>query len=141
MNNFSPELIAKAKQAKSPEELIALAEESGTELTEESAKAYFDQIHKTGELADDELDNVVAGGCGSEGTLSTSKTVTVSGRRLGWNCPVCHNDCWEESYRTTASQKWWYCRVCEKKNPSDVPYVSQPGQYSSFPYSSVTIEL
>ncbi len=140
MNNFSTELIEKAKQAKSAEELIAIAKENGTELSAEEAHACFAQLHKAGELEDDELDSV-SGGCGSEGTLSTSKTVTVSGRRLGWNCPVCHNDCWEESYRTTANQKWWYCRVCEKKNPSDVPYISQPGQYSSFPPSSVTIEL
>ena len=61
MNN---ELIAKAKQAKNPEELLALAKENGVELTEESAKAYFNQLNpKTGELADDELDNVAGGGC------------------------------------------------------------------------------
>ena len=59
------ELIAKAKQAKSPEELIALAKENGTELTEESAKAYFDQLHKTGEVTEDELSGVSGGGCGS----------------------------------------------------------------------------
>ncbi len=57
------ELILKAKKAESPEELIALAKENGEELTEESAKAYFDQFHKTGELSDDELDNVAGGGC------------------------------------------------------------------------------
>ncbi len=61
MNN---ELIAKAKHAKKPEELLALAKENGVELTEESAKAYFNQLNpKTGELADDELDNVAGGGC------------------------------------------------------------------------------
>ena len=36
MNN---ELIAKAKEAKSPEELMALAKENGMELTEEAASA------------------------------------------------------------------------------------------------------
>ena len=61
MNN---ELIAKAKHAKNPEELLALAKENGVELTEESAKAYFNQLNpKTGELADDELDHVAGGGC------------------------------------------------------------------------------
>ena len=60
---MSKELITKAKEAKNPEELMALAKENGVELTEESAKAYFEQLNpKTGELADDELDNV-AGGC------------------------------------------------------------------------------
>ena len=72
MNN---ELIAKAKQAKNPEELLALAKENGVELTEESAKAYFNQLNpKTGELADDELDNVAGGGCQSDnGRLNTHK--------------------------------------------------------------------
>ena len=61
--NMNNEFIAKPKQAKNPEELLALAKENGVELTEESAKAYFNQLNpKTGELADDELDNV-AGGC------------------------------------------------------------------------------
>ena len=60
------ELLAKA--AKSPEELLALAKENNVELTEESAKAYFDQLHpQTGELSDDELDNVAGGGCYSSG--------------------------------------------------------------------------
>ena len=72
MNN---ELIAKAKQAKTPEELLALAKENGVELTEESAKSYFNQLNpKTGELADDELDNVAGGGCQSNnGRLNTHK--------------------------------------------------------------------
>ena len=57
------DLIAKAKAAKTVGELMALAKENGTELTEESAKAYFEQLHpKRGELSDEELDNV-AGGC------------------------------------------------------------------------------
>ena len=72
MNN---ELIAKAKQAKNPEELLALAKENGVELTEESAKSYFNQLNpQTGELADDELDNVAGGGCQSNnGRLNTHK--------------------------------------------------------------------
>lgn len=61
MNN---ELIARAKKAKSSEELMALAKENGEELTEESAKEYFERLNsKTGELSDSELDNV-SGGCG-----------------------------------------------------------------------------
>ena len=45
-------------------EMIALAKENGMELTEESAKAYFEQLNpKTGEVSDDELNNVAGGGC------------------------------------------------------------------------------
>lgn len=60
---FTPENMAKAKQAKSAEELLALAKESGIELSEEAAQKYYNELHKTGELSDDELDNV-SGGCG-----------------------------------------------------------------------------
>ena len=67
------ELIAKAKQAKTPEELMSLAKENSIEMTEESAKAYFEQLHpKTGELTDDELDNVAGGGCHNGGRLVVS---------------------------------------------------------------------
>ena len=61
------ELLMKAKAAKSAEELIALAKENDMELTEESAKAYFAQIQKNGELDDDELDNVSGGWCYHDG--------------------------------------------------------------------------
>lgn len=72
-NKFTPELIEKAKSAKSTEELIALAKENGIELTEETANTYFNQLNpKTGELADEELDNVAGGGCHSDnGYLNT----------------------------------------------------------------------
>ena len=57
-------LLAKAKEAKTPDELMSLAKENGVELTEESAASYFDRLHpQTGELSDSELDNV-SGGCG-----------------------------------------------------------------------------
>ena len=65
--NFSPEQIAKAKTAKSAEELIALAKAEGVALTEEEAKKYFADLHKDGELADDELSNVAGGTCYSSG--------------------------------------------------------------------------
>ncbi len=59
---LTPELLEKAKQTKTPEGLIALAKENGAEMTEESAKAYFDLIHSAnGELVDDELDSVSGG--------------------------------------------------------------------------------
>ena len=70
---LNKELLAKAKEAKTPEELIALAKENGMELTEESAKAYLDLLHpQTGELSDDELDNVAGGGCHNGGRLVVS---------------------------------------------------------------------
>ena len=60
---MNKELLAKAKETKTPEELMEFAKENNVEMTEESAKAYFDLIHpKTGELSEDELKNVSGGG-------------------------------------------------------------------------------
>ncbi len=63
MDKITPELIEKAKQAKTPEELIDIAKVNNVELTAEEAKAYFGQLNKTGELSDDELNDVAGGGC------------------------------------------------------------------------------
>ena len=61
---MNKELLAKAKEMKTPEELMALAKENGIEMTDESAAAYFEIMHpKAGELADEELNNVSGGGC------------------------------------------------------------------------------
>ena len=82
------EMIAKAKEAKSVEELITLAKENGVELTEEDAKAYFEQLNvKKGELSDDELDVVSGGGCetkvdGKKYTVVTNGCQCFTGQYL-----------------------------------------------------------
>ena len=60
--NYSKELLDKAKTAKSAEELRELAKAENIELTEEQAADYFAKLNNSGELSDDELNNV-AGGC------------------------------------------------------------------------------
>ena len=68
---------------------MALAKENGIELTEESAKAYFDRLHpQTGELSDDELDNVAGGGCH---TKDGREIVTVGHGCTGFICKKCGN--------------------------------------------------
>ena len=81
MTNFNEELLEKAKQTKSVEELLALAKENGMEMTEEQANAYFSQLHPTsGEIADEELENVAGGGCRSgDGRLVVTTGVFVYG--------------------------------------------------------------
>ena len=59
---ISKELLEKAKTAKTAEELRAMAKAEKIELTEEEAAKVFAELHKMGELSDEELDNV-AGGC------------------------------------------------------------------------------
>ena len=50
---MNQELLTRAKAAKSPEELLKIAQENGmSEFTEESAKEYFELINKSGELSD-----------------------------------------------------------------------------------------
>ena len=59
---FSQELIEKAKTAKTAEELLAMAKAENIALTEEQAAKAFAELKRSGEIADEELDNV-AGGC------------------------------------------------------------------------------
>ena len=61
--NISKELLEKAKQAKTAEELLEMAKAENIELSAEQAAKAFAELNKTGELSDEELDNV-AGGCG-----------------------------------------------------------------------------
>ena len=66
-NELTKEMIAKAMQCKTVDELMALAKAEGFEITKDEAEAYF------AELADVELDektlrNVAGGTCNLEGT-------------------------------------------------------------------------
>ena len=56
------ELIAKLKEAKSADELIAFAKENGVEITPEKANELFEQMNANGELSDDALDEVAGAG-------------------------------------------------------------------------------
>ena len=68
--NISKELLEKAKTAKSAEELLELARKENIDMTEEEAAKAFAELHKNGELSDEELDNVAGGGCGGEDNSS-----------------------------------------------------------------------
>ncbi len=66
-NELTKDMIAKAMQCKSAEELMELARSEGFEITKDEAEAYF------AELADVELDeralrNIAGGTCTMEGT-------------------------------------------------------------------------
>ena len=83
MENFDPELLARAKQAKSAEELLVLAAETGTKMSKEQAKAYYAHLHPTsGELTDEELDNVAGGGC-SAGIVNSNDERNLKKVKLG----------------------------------------------------------
>ena len=92
MKSFTPELIARAKEAKSAEELMEIAKAYGVELTAEEAKMYFEQLHASRAVSDDELDIVAGGsegGCGTdeEEEEETEKQQPAHGER--YQCPHC----------------------------------------------------
>ena len=65
--NLTPELISKAKGAKSVKELIKIAEGEGVVLDEKDAELYFTKLNQFGgELPDEELEAVAGGGCGEK---------------------------------------------------------------------------
>ena len=101
------EMILKAKEAKTAEELLAMAKENGMELTEESAKAYFEQLHKIGELSDNELENVAGGHCH---TKDGRMVVSVADNCPLWTCKDCGRGCYGDytrhRCRTTGSFIW-----------------------------------
>ena len=88
-NKLTPELLEKAKLAKSAEELIALAKENGAQLSAEEANTYFTKLNsKTGELADDELDNVAGGGCTDSGVVEVDSWSRCS----YFVCAICNDE-------------------------------------------------
>ena len=88
---ISKELLEKAKTAKTAEELLEMAKVENIELTEEEAKKAFEELNRTGELSDEELDNV-AGGCGGNAAkgpkYSVGDWVTVDINYGGYR-PTC----------------------------------------------------
>ena len=88
------EIFEKARKAKNIEELHALAKENGIELTEESVKAYYDKMHRTGELADEELDNVAGGQCKNGDKYVVIATTTCE----QWKCPDCGGHCYDSIF-------------------------------------------
>ncbi|MCM1023706.1 MAG: hypothetical protein NC395_06565 [Prevotella sp.] len=95
-NKFTPELIEKARQAKSAEEILALAKENGISMTDETARAHFERLHNSGEMSDEELDNVSGGGCGWNNKCPACGGMIVCNMYHPWEggyhnfCNKCH---------------------------------------------------
>ena len=127
MKNLKPEMIEKAKAAKSAEELLALAKENNVEMTADEAKSYFAQLNpKSGELDDDDLDAVAggAGGCGDP----TNKDLFPEGskmRRKKGPC-VCGTNVWIAKYGWDVMARGEFisptCSTCGRENGDYEPY-------------------
>ena len=66
-NELTKEMIAKAMQCKTVDELMALAKAEGFEITKDEAEAYFAEFADV-ELDEKALRNVAGGTCNLEGT-------------------------------------------------------------------------
>ena len=84
---LSKELLEKAQTAKSPEELIQMAKTENIDLSAEEAAKAFAKLNASGELSDEELDNV-AGGCSpSDPPKYNIGDMVISSR--GFPCHTC----------------------------------------------------
>ncbi len=107
------EIIAKAKECKSVEELLALAKENDIELTPEEAAAKFAELHNEGELSDEEIDNVSGGACKDK---QGDPTYTDDGYLIIVT-PSCHR-----------CDDWW-CVHCNKPYRACSCYVTNSCKY------------
>ena len=92
MNNFTPEVIAKAKATRSAEELMEIAKAYGVELTAEEAKTYFEQLKANSAVSDDELDIVAGGsdgGFGNDEEEEEEEKGTIIYNLSNMECPFC----------------------------------------------------
>ena len=102
MRNLTPEMIEKAKTAKSAEELLELAKANGVEMTADEAAAYFAQLTpKSGELDDNDLDNVAGGangGCNNSEDRqcpdcgATLKSMVGTEDTMKFECSTCNKE-------------------------------------------------
>lgn len=101
--NLTSEIMEKAKQAKSADALLTIAKENGMEMTEEEAKAYFAQLHPaSGEIADDELENVAGGGCAAMGIATPHENLVNVGAKVRLH--------WTENLSNSYSSKCSQCK-------------------------------
>lgn len=74
------EIIKKAKNVKSKEELMVLLKDNGVDITADKVDELYQEICSYGEIGDDDLDKVSGGGCYSpEGYLKTT---------IGYGCDL-----------------------------------------------------
>ena len=124
MKNLTPEMIEKAKAAKSAEELLELAKANGVEMTADEAKTYFAQLNpKSGELDDDDLDAVAGGAC--EDKVDGPPLGTVIRITSGQTCRYCKGDTgvieWGSIHHTEKAVR---CNNCDARIHYDVYYLT-----------------
>ena len=109
--NITKELLEKAKTAKTAEELLELAKAENINFTAEEAAKAFAELNKTGELSDEELDNV-AGGCA--GPYQSGDTPLFnSGDRVKYRKKIRYANCGDfgfNEYENRVDTIFDYCK-------------------------------
>ena len=110
MKSLTPEMIEKAKAAKSAEELLEIAKANGVEMTADEATTYFAQLNpKSGELDDDDLDNVSGGACERTEQARDAKEAIK-----GMVCGNCGKGPSWHLYTKRKDKTTFYCNICKK---------------------------
>ena len=123
MKNFTPEMIEKAKAAKSAEELLELAKANNVEMTADEAATYFAQLNpKSGELSDDDLDNVAGGGCHDSVGKGCHPDVQITSSH---SCPKCSSKIGFIATKKGYGAYFVFCKSCDTEigNCLDIDYV------------------
>ena len=112
MKNLTPEMIEKAKAAKSAEELLEIAKANNIEMTADEAKTYFAQLNPTsGELNDDDLDNVAGGACTALEDPRIEERVRVTS---GQTCPKCGGNVGSLREGAVRWGNYIFCESCQR---------------------------
>ncbi len=91
---MTEEMIAKVREAQSAEELLQLAKDNGMdEFTMQDAEDLYAQMHASGEMSDEEMENV-SGGCSTK-VNGQKYTVVSSGLK-------CFTGKWESGFNGSA---------------------------------------
>lgn len=109
---MNEELMKKAKQASSPEELLNLAKAEHIELSEQDAISLFAQLHGEGELLDDELDTVAGGGCGSTNWVGDNSHVVLLRGNCCPNCSCTSAIYITQRFYTDTTKQFFRCDGC-----------------------------
>ncbi len=99
---ISKELINKAKQCKSPQELLELAKQNDVEMSEQQAEKLIERLKIAGEISDEELANVSGGGCDAFKVKcpkcgSTNNSARAKGIYDLFHCNDCGHE-WKETF-------------------------------------------
>jgi len=103
------ELILKAKEAKTVEEILTIAKENGLDVGIEEAEMYLKMNRESGELSDEDLDNVTGGGVY---TLRGGYLIVTNFHECHrWICDSCGGTDFE--YMRVGSESGWaYAHQC-----------------------------